>query len=70
MPLVENTTRHPTLEEAEDALAGLRGITGFTLGYIRLPKDGGGEHEAVTIFDCATAAGSEHGQRNVHIPAV
>ena len=37
MAPVENTTKHDSLEEAEDAQAGLRGLPGFLYGYIRLP---------------------------------
>lgn len=69
MNTIENTTRHASLEEAEDALAGLRGIPGFIFGYVRLPTTEGGQHETVTIFNCASTASLERGQRRVHIPA-
>jgi hypothetical protein len=70
MALLENTSAHDSLEEAEDSLAGLRRLPGFLYGYVRLPARDGGCHETVTIFDCVAAAELGRGQRRVHLPAV
>jgi hypothetical protein len=32
--LVETTVSHASVEDAQDALAGLQNITGFVLGYV------------------------------------
>ena len=51
--LVETTVSHASVEDAQDALAGLKNITGFVLGYV-VP----GNPKTRLVFLCHCAGGN------------
>jgi hypothetical protein len=69
MNLIETSVKYDSLEEAEDALAGLRATPGFILGYVRLPAGASDEHVTIAVVDCAPGTEPLPDQRRVHIPA-